>query len=134
MRGHIRIDKNLREDPRVLELAKRHGKATVLGTLVLVWSYADTYVRANNRLMLTLPALATELGLSLELLEHFPPEWLRVDADGLLTLPGYVSKNALAAKDHQRQKGCERQRRFRARHTKPVALRIVGKGTPNAKL
>jgi len=136
MGGHIRMDKDLEDDPRVLKLAdafleswaEQLGLPTpaaehlrgaacnaALGALFRLWRLGDTHLRRHDRLDIALPRLARLLGCNASLLSQFPGDWLRIHPDGSIELPGYAAKNALIDKDQRREKTRERVRRWRER-------------------
>lgn len=128
MGGYIRIDKDQPIDSRLVALADllaqrwqlvyggnndlppaenchalRH---MLLGVTVTLWSHADTYIRSDDSLPVTLSGLAQILNVPLSILEQFPPSWLTTRAeDGLAVLPGYCKRNGLIAKDIRKRNG-----------------------------
>jgi hypothetical protein len=142
--GYIHVDKDLPDDPRVLALTEVYVAALVrelasvgaqavdnqavrnvlravarnasMGALLALWMYADTHVRENNSLGITLDRLADVCRTSVDWLQQMPPEWLRVDEPGRTTLPDYIEKNCLTAREVRREKGRLRSKRFRERH------------------
>lgn len=141
MGGYIRMDKDLEDDPRVLDLADAiaahlrdlidnasdHDLAialqglardAALGALYRLWRYGDTFLGRHDRLKgasRSFARIAEVTALPASLLKLFPQEWLRVHADGSIELPGYAAKNALIDKDARREKGRDRTRRWRDR-------------------
>lgn len=103
----------------------RHAlRNALLGALVTLWSYADTHIRSDNTLPVTLSGLAPILGLPVTVLEAFPACWIIESEEGVVTLPGYCEKNGLTAKDirrtnagdkreHNRELARNRQRKHR---------------------
>lgn len=155
MGGYIRIDKDQPSDTRLLDLAdqlaeswrvtvitggndvmqtgsdlsesdNRHAlRNALLGALVTLWSYADTHIRSDNTLPVTLSGLAPLIGLPVTVLREFPECWISINDDGFVLLPGYCEKNGLTAKDirrtnagdkreHNRELARNRQRKHRA--------------------
>jgi hypothetical protein len=131
--AYVKLDKDLADDWRVLSLADSlvkewvaaglspvtgvtligNASNAVLGGLYCLWRYADTHLRSDDRLNLSLVALSSVTRLPVSLLEKFPTEWLRQNDDGSLTLPDYSSKNAVLNKDERRAQTRERVRRYR---------------------
>lgn len=148
MPGHIRLDKDLPEDARVLALGAEIlswlrsfasgnalqsalqnpeemrnalgwlARTSALGVLAQLWIYADTHAHENNGLDVTLCMLADVTRLPALLLEKLPAAWLRTRADGTVELPEYVEKNALLSKEKRKVDSRERVRRFRSRQAK----------------
>lgn len=138
MTGYITIDKDLENDPRVLaltdlyveflteklgakqdetDLLSNACRNALLGALVTLWGYADTHLRDDDTLPITLRNLAPIVRLPEKIIRKFPSEWLTIRDDGSVQLPDYTIKNALNAKEKRREQGRDRARRFRARHT-----------------
>jgi hypothetical protein len=135
MGGHVRMDKDLVDDWRVLSLADvlldewlsaslipGDSKAlrdaacnAVLGGIYRLWRYADTHLRRYDRLNLALHGVAQVTLLPEAVLSKFPKEWLVDHRDGTVELPGYTAKNALIDKDNRREKTRERVKRWRQR-------------------
>ena len=139
MGGHIRLDKDLADDPRMIELAeiyaehlepgicqREEGDArkalildvcrnALLGVTYKLWRYADTHIHSDNTLNVTLTQLAYEIKCPLAVMKKFPREWLVVRPNGRVILPDYVEKNALIAKEKRREQGRDRVARYRAR-------------------
>jgi hypothetical protein len=142
--GYIHVDKDLPDDPRVLALTEAYVAALVrelaavgaqaldnqavrnvlravtrnasMGALLALWMYADTHIRENNALPITLDRLSEICRTPVDWLQQLPPEWLRVDEPGRTTLPDYIEKNCLTAREVRREKGRLRSKRFRERH------------------
>lgn len=123
MGGYIRMDKDLEDDPRVIELARclalegvtDTGLAinTILGGLYRLWRYADTHLGRSGSLRCVTRTLADVTHLPLHVLRAFPPEWLIENADGTVTLPGYADKNALLDKESRREQTRKRVEKWR---------------------
>lgn len=123
--GYIRIDKDLLEDPRLRDLASYialHFKVAVspnetatddwhdrdtsalfglamLGALVHLWSYADTYVEGADKLPVDILALCDVLRLPEWIVREFPTSWVHIDTEGRVRVPGYVAKNQINPRD-----------------------------------
>jgi len=124
MGGHVRMDKDLEDDPRTLYLTEklldhwvslgvpgvlrdslREGaRNAAVGGLYRLWRYADTHLKRGDLLNLPLPALAAVTGWPVTTLKHFPQSWLVEHPDGNVQLPDYSDKNALQVKDNRREK------------------------------
>lgn len=133
MGGHIRMDKDLKEDPRVLKLTdavlddwiskgmpttcrvtlKSHARNAVMGFLYSVWRYADTYLQTGDVTEVSVTDLADVTGMSVTVIEKMPPEWLKAREDNAIELPGFTDKNALITKDLRREQNKIRQARHR---------------------
>lgn len=146
MSGYIHLDKDLLDDPRVVELAEHYVTALAqhldaagllrtpvderalrdalraitrnasVGALTRLWAYADTHIRADDTLPLALDRLAEICLTPVEWLQQLPGEWLQTNTPTAMRLPDYVEKNCLIAREDRRRKGRERARRFRLRH------------------
>lgn len=141
MGGHVRMDKDLEDDPRVLYLTEKlldHWKSlgipgvlrdsmregarnAALGGLYRLWRYADTHLKRGDLLNLALPGLAAVTGWPVTVLKEFPPHWLIEHHDGNTELPSYADKNALINKDNRREKTRLRVAAFRRRQRERLA-------------
>lgn len=144
--AYIRIDKDMDSDPRLLALAHDIAASVfvcagenaadsslgesatrnvicnaLLGSLVTLWCYADTHIRADDTLPIGIGVLTDLIGLPVEWVKKFPAEWLIVHGNGTVELPDYCAKNGLISKEKRREQGRERVRRFRARQAGSVA-------------
>lgn len=148
MSGYIRVDKDQANDARLLDIAdnlarlwqvvahgnedlseieNRHAlRNALLGALVTLWCYADTHIRSDDSLPVTLSGLAPLVGLPETALELLVGIWLEEREDGNVVLPGYCKKNRLrgrdlrhadrdAVQDDEREKNRARQQRHRDR-------------------
>lgn len=135
MGGHVRMDKDLEDDPRVLFLTEKlldhwvslgvpgilrdslreGGRNAAIGGLYRLWRYADTHLKRGDLLTLPLPALAAVTGWPLSVLRDFPQQWLLEHPDGNVQLPDYSDKNALQVKDNRREKTRQRVAAWRRR-------------------
>jgi len=149
MAGYIRIDKDQVADQRLYDLAervapvwtfakdlpeleRRHAlRHALLGVTVTLWAYADSHIRADNSVTVTLDGLSAILNVPVTVLAQFPPQWIKVRADGYVELPGYCEKNLVRARDlrhddraakreHERELAAERQRRKRKKDRESV--------------
>jgi hypothetical protein len=138
MGGHIRMDKDLADDPRVAELTRQQlevwheyglprdlppqaraafteaARCAVLGGLYRLWRHTDTYA-SRNRIRTASQAISDVTGIPVTLLQRFPRDWYVEHPDGTIELPDYSEKNALLDKAERREKARERTRRWRAR-------------------
>ncbi len=132
--AYIRIDKDLINDPRLFALAERleqiqasalpaaafgiHAnrnalRNALLGALVTLWCYADTHIRNDDTLPISLSSLSDVIGLPVEFLEHLPADWLTIQRDGTVKLPGYIEKNGIISKNRRREQTRSRVARWR---------------------
>src|SRR5437870_8796416 len=150
MIGWLKLDKDMIDDPRVMEIAAQlrdvlhyrvvymrgHGgsdlesnaeltalRCVTLGALVTMWRYAHDHINNDDVLPMGLDALDTVIGI-----EGFcgllPPEWLVELNDMGTKLPGYCAKNNLIGKEKAASNNAQRQARYRERHKgepKPVS-------------
>jgi len=154
MKGWIALDKDMVDDPRMVEAAlalreryvsvthaasgnpeNLEGSATfrffsnaVLGALVTLWRYAHDHIRNDNTLPLRYAAIDALVGLD-GFAETMPDCWIVELDDGTVQLPGYVEKNGLIAKRKRIASNRERQARWRSKHSKG---QVGGNGTHNA--
>lgn len=135
MGGYVRMDKDLEDDPRVLELTEALlaiwidrgvpaalqdemrgcARDAVIGGLYRLWRHADTHLKRYDRLSIASHGVVTVTGLPASLIALFPSDWLIEHSDRMVELPGYTEKNALIHKDDRREKGRARTRRWRQR-------------------
>jgi hypothetical protein len=139
MSGWIKFDKDMADDPRLLEAASKLGKRYVIavrsaaggsdlsesdhlafacnavtGALVTLWKYADVHIRDDD----TLPVTRATLDAMVKIVGFFevmPREWIDELDDGTVVLPGYCKKNSLIAKRKAAVKSNARVTAFRAR-------------------
>jgi hypothetical protein len=148
--SYIKVEKDLPDDPRLLELAtscydavlawltspdcnaRSHAsRHALLGVLVDIWKYADTYLQSDESLPVTLQGLAAAIGAPVELLQRLPERWLKVRSDGTVELPRYIKKNRLVGKDlrrsasERREADRVRQQRHRAKRKQQEQLQTV---------
>src|SRR2546421_12866120 len=115
MGGYIRMDKDLEDDPRVVALAEQFASIqgidrsiacnAVIGGLYRLWRYGDTHLGRHNRISGALRGgarIAEVTALPVLLLQNFPSEWLRVQADGTIELPDYAAKNKPIEREQRR--------------------------------
>ena len=133
--GYIKFDKDMAEDPRLLdaahELTKRYtvfdGETAlppgdqlrfqcnaVTGGVVTLWKYADVHLRADNSLPMQSAALDAMVGIA-GFFEVITRDWVDELEDGTLVLPGYCEKNSLIAKKKATAKSNARVAAFRAK-------------------
>ena len=147
--GWIPIDKDMIDDPRLLEAAthlmenyviahatKMGGQDmdpvtalhftsnALLGALVTLWKFADEHIRDDDTLPMTSVTLDAFLGIE-NFFDLIPREWVDILDDGTVILPGYCEKNRLIAKRKAAVKRNARQATFRARH------KVNGNGVSN---
>jgi hypothetical protein len=130
IRGEIAGAAQFADDLSAIE--NRHAlRNALLGALVTLWCYADTHIRSDDTLPVTVSGLAPVLGLPVTVLKAFPRDWLIERKDGIVELPGYCAKNGITPKDirkenndarreHERAKARERQQRHRDKQRESV--------------
>jgi hypothetical protein len=137
--GYIKFDKDMAEDPRLLnaaqELTKRYtvmeitpqGERplspgdqlrfqcnAITGGVVTLWKYADVHLRKDNSLPMQAAALDALVGIA-GFFDVISRDWVDELDDGTLTLPGYCEKNSLIAKKNATAKSNARVANFRAK-------------------
>ena len=128
MSGWIKFDKDMANDPRLLEMAVQFaGKGNalanalplarhaLLGALVTLWCYADEHIRDDDSLELSTRAVDALVGIA-GFCDLMPADWLVPSQDSCrVYLPGYCDKNSLISKRKRREQGAARQRQFKKR-------------------
>lgn len=134
MGGYIHMDKDLVEDPRLLDLADIVANAfevtieaendlsdgdtrfssrdvtelwsnALLGALTRLWTYADVHIRSDDTLPIGVTALSQVMRLPAWIIKLYPSEWLQVlEESDTVKLPNYCEKNNITAKDERRAK------------------------------
>ena len=138
MSGWIKFDKDMANDPRLLQAASillddyliahrtpgggddlshcdasRFVTHVLRGALVTLWCYADEHIRDDDSLPCDADAVDALVGIE-GFCDLMPVEWLQISEDGNhVILPGYCKKNALIAKRKSAISGAERTRRWR---------------------
>jgi len=134
MSGWIKFEKSLRDDPRVIRIARQLGNAgvtherftnqmhvtLVLGCLTQLWCYADTHVREGDLLDLGIDDIDEIVGLQ-GFCSLLPDDWLQVIDAEHVKLPGFLEHNGTEAK-----KKALTQKRV-ARHRESVTVERVSK-------
>lgn len=132
--GWIKFEKSLRDDPRVLRIARQLGNAgvtherftnqahvtLVLGCLAQLWCYADTHVREGDTLDLGIDDIDEIVGLQ-GFCSMLPDDWLQVIDAEHVKLPGFLGHNGTEAK-----KKALTQKRV-ARHRESVTSERISK-------
>ena len=136
--AYTRADKDLPDDPRLMEaaeqlyvlidvsLAERTASElstefdcevdfsssdarelmcnAMLGGLVRLWTYADTYIRSDNLLPLSPGQLARVMRLPQWCVRLYPADWIEIDEDDCrVVLPGFVEKNGIKPRDIRKE-------------------------------
>jgi hypothetical protein len=121
MSGWIKLEKALRDDPRVLRMASRlrnadvtlgdKARAIVMGALAQLWCYADTHVRQDDTLDLGPDELDDFVGVP-GFARLLPLDWLEIIDESTVKLPNFHTHNGTESKKKAlNQKRQERHRR-----------------------
>jgi hypothetical protein len=90
------------------------ARNALLGSLVRLWSYADTHILDDDTLRLSSKSLDALVGIE-GFTSLMPPEWVAKLNDRTVMLPGYCAKNGLISKRKRAADNKARQAAFRAR-------------------
>jgi hypothetical protein len=155
MSGWIKLDKDMVDDPRMMEAAMRivagnyviadrsqgggqtlEGPAlrcfacnALLGALQTLWRYADEHIGDDDTLPISLDTLDAFVGLR-GFSEHIPRQWVVETDDGRVKLPGYGKKNSLITKRKRAIKSNKRVAAWRA--ARNASGNAVGNAVGNA--
>ena len=120
MSGWIKIEKDLKDDPRVLRIASRlrHADVTlgsrsvplVIGALVTLWWYADTHITDDDVLAIGADEIDQLVGLP-GFCSLMPSDWLQIIDSEHVKLIDYTTHNGTLAKNRALQN--KRQERHR---------------------
>ncbi len=124
MSGWIKLEKDRRDDPRVLRMARQlrdagvtHERFTanayvtlVLGGLDQLWIYADTHVREDDTLDLGTDEIDELVGIK-GFCGLLPPDWLEVIDANRVKLPDFHAHNGTESK--RKALGQKRSERYR---------------------
>lgn len=136
MSGWIKFDKDMANDPRLLEMAVKFAIDANLatgnqdmsqrdavslfgnalrGALVTLWCYADEHIADDDSLDLSTIAIDAMVGIE-GFCDALPNEWLvQIEDENRVRLPGYCQKNGLISKKKRREQGAIRQKNFKER-------------------
>ena len=157
MSGWIKLDKDMVDDPRLLEAAMEIAQGYVLsdktpgggrdlegpalrlfacnallGALVTLWRYADEHIADDDTLPISSDTVDALVGLK-GFCVALPDDWIVERDDGCVELPGYCEKNQLVTKRERAVKSNERVRAFRERQrTAKLSGNSVGNAVGNA--
>lgn len=124
MSGWIRAEKELTETIRFKRMVKAYGNALrgvterditrdetlLLGALIRLWMYADSHIRDDNVLTITLDEINEIVGVE-NFAQCLPTDWLQIiDADHV-ELPDFLEHNGTSAR--QRKNNAKRQANHR---------------------
>lgn len=123
MSGWIKLEKALRDDPRVLRMASRlrnadvtmgdKSRAVVIGALAQLWCYADSHVREDDTLDLGPDELDELVGVP-GFARLLPADWIEVIDETTVKLPNFHEHNGTQSrKKALNQKRQERHRMAR---------------------
>lgn len=148
------MDKDLRDDPRVISMAHRLGSQYILGArtssvgatdlsshqfhrfwcnavtgaLHALWCYADEHLPDDsNRLEIPLESVDAIVGLE-GFAEAVSADWLIELDDGRIELPGYSEKTGLITKRKRAVQAKDRVRAFRAKRAAMREIMPLGNG------
>lgn len=128
--GWIKVDKDLTETIRfrrvvrklrdssnalrdVTQYAEAFAVTLVLGSLVRFWIYADSHIRDDDTLEITLDEINEVVGVD-GFAQALPAEWLQVIDAEHVQLPNFHEHNGSSEK--QRRDNARRQAEYRHRH------------------
>lgn len=136
----IKFEKSLIHDPRVGLIAEKlmdHTPALrnavtpvtvvtlVLGGLMRMWAYSDTYIRYDDDVIETTPALVNQFVGIENFVQFLPQDWFEVVDATHVKFPEFHRHNA------SRSKNAARQARFRERaRSKKDTVDVTGSVTP----
>jgi hypothetical protein len=122
--GWIKVDKELSETIRFKRMVKAYGNALrgvterdvtrdrtmLLGALVSLWMYADSHIRDDNTLVITLDEIDEIVGVE-GFAQSIPADWLKVIDAEHVELPDFLEHNGTSAR--QRKNNAKRQAKHR---------------------
>jgi hypothetical protein len=156
--GWIKFEKDMANDPRLIELAVQMADAASLasgnrdlprqeavalycnalrGALVTLWCYADTHIRDDDTLDMGAGAVEALVGID-GFCDLLPDEWVTITNDGSVKLPGYCAKNGVISRRKRTEDSNERVRKFREkrnaeRNALPTQVKRNGNATVTAE-
>ena len=107
MSGWIKIEKDLRDDPRFLRMVRnyvtqvriseRHAATLLVGCLAQLWMYADSHIREDDTLDLGTDEIDQLIGIE-GFAKLMPTDWLEIVDANSVKLPGFQAHNGTEAK------------------------------------
>lgn len=138
MSGWIKIDKTLTESMRFKRVVRALVKSNalcgvtnaadnlavtwVLGALIQLWMYADTHVRDDDTLAITIDEIDELVNIK-GFANALPADWLQVIDPDQVQLPNFLAHNGSSEK--YRRDNARRQSEYRHRHSNSNVTRDV---------
>lgn len=97
--------------------ASRFGRSVLLGALVTLWEYADTFIGNDDTLPIGPDGVDALVGIE-GFCDLLPDDWLLELDNGTVQLPGYCLKNQLVARRKRATDGKNRTAKWRAGNAK----------------
>jgi hypothetical protein len=128
MKGWIRFEKDMLDDPRIMMAVARlpadlcavtsaslMRHSCVTGALLKLWCYADRHIVSDDTLQLSVQACDEIVGVT-GFCEAMSDDLVQVVDENTIRLPGYCAKNSLIVLRKRREAGNKRMAASRARH------------------
>jgi len=147
MGGYIKFDKDLHDDPRLLNVAAKlranldvtctgqpWGDAetidliynALLGGMSLLWTYGDIHILTGDILPIPYTVLPKIMRLPLWIIDLVPREWIRDMGDGTVTLPMYCNKNNVTPRDKRKAKQVAMREKWREKKSRQRSKKRKG--------